>query len=298
MMLAVPEINSFSTIGNSDAIFSILIPSWNNLPYLKLCVASIEKNSSFKHQIIIHVNEGLDSTLAWVQEKGFAYTYSKENVGVCYALNAMAKLVQTDYILYVNDDMYLAKKWDWYLYEEVKQRTNNLFYFSATMVEFEGGLNKAILAPYDFGRTYDTFQEEEFLKFAEIPRKPDWFGSCWPPSLVHKELWEKVDGYDVAYTPGFYSDPDFAMKLWVIGVRDFMGIGNSLVYHFKCKSTGRVTRNNGRKTFAQKWGIPSSVLFKEVLRMGENYDSKIALKMPTGIKLFMARCKAFYIAIT
>jgi hypothetical protein len=82
MMLAVPEINSFSTIGNSDAIFSILIPSWNNLPYLKLCVASIEKNSSFKHQIIIHVNEGLDSTLAWVQEKGFAYTYSKENVAI------------------------------------------------------------------------------------------------------------------------------------------------------------------------------------------------------------------------
>jgi glycosyltransferase involved in cell wall biosynthesis len=38
------------------AKFSILIPSWNNLAYLKICVESIRKNSMFAHQIIVHVN--------------------------------------------------------------------------------------------------------------------------------------------------------------------------------------------------------------------------------------------------
>lgn len=38
--------------------FSILIPTWNNLDFLKLCINSIEKNSYFKHQIIIYVNDG------------------------------------------------------------------------------------------------------------------------------------------------------------------------------------------------------------------------------------------------
>ena len=28
-----------------EPLFSILIPSWNNLAFLKLCVASIRKNS-------------------------------------------------------------------------------------------------------------------------------------------------------------------------------------------------------------------------------------------------------------
>ena len=55
--------------------FSVLIPTWNNLPYLKLCVESIRQHSVFNHQIIIHVNEGTDGTLEWVEKEGLDYTY-------------------------------------------------------------------------------------------------------------------------------------------------------------------------------------------------------------------------------
>ena len=66
-----------------NAKFSILIPSWNNLNYLKLCVHSIRKNSAYTHQIIVHVNEGKDGTLAWIEnEADINYTYSTENIGV------------------------------------------------------------------------------------------------------------------------------------------------------------------------------------------------------------------------
>jgi len=86
------------------------------------------------------------------------------------------------------------------------------------------------------------------------------------------------------------------MKLWQLGVRDFRGIGASLVYHFKCKSTGRVIRNNGRKTFAQKWGISSSFLYKEILKMGATYNAETLLKFPLGPKMWFAKMKAIYIA--
>ena len=49
-------------------MFSILIPSFNNLKYLKLCLHSIKINSKFDHQIIIHVNEGSDGTLEYVKQ--------------------------------------------------------------------------------------------------------------------------------------------------------------------------------------------------------------------------------------
>ena len=48
-------------------MFSILIPTYNNLEYLKTCINSIKKNSKFNHQIIVHVNEGSDGTLEFIK---------------------------------------------------------------------------------------------------------------------------------------------------------------------------------------------------------------------------------------
>jgi glycosyltransferase involved in cell wall biosynthesis len=277
-------------------LFSILIPTWNNLAYLQLCIKSIHQNSRFKHQIIIHVNEGNDGTREWVDAADYAYTYSEENVGVCYALNSSSKLVTTNYILYINDDMFVGKDWDYYLMQAIEAKGDEYFYYSGTMVEFENSGNAAVLSPYDFGRDYDTFDEDAFNKLVESKPKPDWFGACWPPSIVHKKIWDLAKGYDVAYSPGFYSDPDFAMKIWQLGVRDFKGIGGSMVYHFKCKSTGRVVRNNGRKTFAKKWGISSSFLYKQVLKLGDPFQENVQLKFPIPPLLWLNKIKAFYIA--
>ena len=49
---------------------SVLIPTFNNLPYLKLCINSLEKYSFFNnHEIIVHVNDGSDGTLNFIKEK-------------------------------------------------------------------------------------------------------------------------------------------------------------------------------------------------------------------------------------
>jgi glycosyltransferase involved in cell wall biosynthesis len=95
-----------------DIKFSIVIPTWNNLEMLQTCIDSIKKNSTFTHQIIIHVNDGTDGTLDWVNENGFDYTHSVQNVGVCWAMNACRSLMQTDYLVFLNDDMYVLTKWD------------------------------------------------------------------------------------------------------------------------------------------------------------------------------------------
>jgi hypothetical protein len=58
-----------------------------------------------------------------------------------------------------------------------------------------------------------------------------------------------------------------------------------------------VVRNNGRKTFAQKWGVPSSFFYKEVLQMGKKYDKNVVLKFPSLPMLALAKLKAFIISI-
>ena len=47
--------------------FSIIIPSYNNLKYLKLCVESIKFNSKYNHEIIVHVNLGTDGTIDFLK---------------------------------------------------------------------------------------------------------------------------------------------------------------------------------------------------------------------------------------
>jgi len=277
--------------GNFDdkSLFSIIIPSWNNLQMLQLCIQSIRKNSVRPHQIIVHVNDGSDGTLEWLKKQSVDYTHSLRNVGVCYALNAAAGLAHTNYILSLNDDMYVCPGWDQHLYDQILQVGHPYFFLSATMIEPVGGTPAAI-APYSYGTSPQHFDEEKLLREWNTHPHHDWSGAAWPPNVVHKELWNMVGGYSIEFSPGFYSDPDFCMKLWKAGVRIFKGVGASRVYHFRSKSTARVTANNGRKTFASKWGFPASYLYKEVLHLGEPYSGELPEFKPT----YSARLKAFW----
>jgi glycosyltransferase involved in cell wall biosynthesis len=275
--------------GEQNFRFSIVIPSWNNLELLKLSVGSIQKNSTFNHQLIIHVNEGTDGTLQWVQQQPVSYTHSVENAGVCFALNAAASLATTDYIVYMNDDMYACPGWDSALWNEIQDVGHEYFFFSGTMIE-PAGNNFASITPHSYGMSAASFNEEALLREFNTYTKNDWSGAGWPPNVVHKKLWNLVGGYSIEFSPGFYSDPDFCMKLWQCGVRIFKGISQSRVYHFQSKSTARVKGNNGRQMFAAKWGFPSSYLYKEILKMGQPYSGPLPEIKVTGT----ARLKAFW----
>ena len=56
-------------------MISIVIPTYNNLDYLKLCLKSLKRNSIYKHEIIIHVNDGSDGTLDFVKTNNFKHTF-------------------------------------------------------------------------------------------------------------------------------------------------------------------------------------------------------------------------------
>ena len=58
------------------------------------------------------------------------------------------------------------------------------------------------------------------------------------------------------------------MKLWLAGCRHFVGVGDSLVYHFQQKSTGKVVKNDGRRQFLDKWGMTQSTFDRFYLRRG------------------------------
>lgn len=260
-------------------MFSILLPTWNNLPLLQLCVQSIRAHSAFDHQIIVHVNDGSDGTLDWVRQQGLAHTHSPQNNGICLAVNEAAMLAQHDYIVYLNDDMVCCPGWDTALVRRLKQLDTDLFMLSGTMIEPVETGNPCVVVG-DYGRDAATFDEARLLSDAPGLARSDWLGATWPPTLVHRRWWHMLGGYSSELSPGMSSDNDFSMKLWHAGCRIFLGVGDSLVYHFQCKSTGKVKKNDGRTQFLNKWGVSQSTFDKFFLRRGQAAGTDWALPEP------------------
>ena len=251
-------------------MFSIIIPTWNNLDFVKLCVGSIRKNSTYKHEIVLHINDGSDGTLEWARKEQLAYTHTPENAGICIAVNDAAGIATEDYIVFMNDDMYVCPEWDKHMAAAIKQAGTDNFMFSSTMIEPNDWGNPCIIH-MDYGKNTETFDEAGLLKGYNTKEMKDWAGSTWPPTIVHRKYWHITGGYSIELSPGVSSDDDFAMKMWAAGCRMFRGIGKSRVYHFQAKSTLRVKKNNGRKQFLMKWGINQSTFNKYFTHRGELY---------------------------
>ena len=242
---------------------SIIIPTFNNLDYLKFFLRSLKVNSEFDHEIILHINDGSDGTLKYALENNIKHTHSKSNIGLCSSMNKAYSLTTTDHILYAHDDMYFCKNWDIFLIEEINKQNNNQYYLSGTNVSTRHGLIN-----FDCGSTYLDFDEKKFHNFCLQDETPDLQSSHWAPHLIHKELWDKIGGFSEEFNPGDGSDPDFCMKLWKQNVRIFKGVSKFKVYHFNSLTTrnDKIVLNNGTRTFLSKYGFNPKFFRKYYLR--------------------------------
>ena len=276
--------------------FTILVPTYNNINYLKILLSSLEKNSSFTHEIILHVNEGIDGTLDYIKTKNYKYTHSKKNIGLCSAINTAAKLSTKKYLLYAHDDMYFCPEWDLHLSNEVKKLNNDNFYLSGTMIEPNSGHIR-----FNCGENANDFNEEKLLQNLNDLKFYDHQGSHFAPHLVSKKIWDKIGGFSEEFNPGDGSDPDFNMKLWKIGVRIFKGINKFRVYHFSSvtiRKNKNIHQNKGNITFLNKWGISHKFFNKHYLRTNTKFKKELYepdKKISYYFDLMISKIKYIYV---
>lgn len=256
---------------------SILIPTWNNLDCLQHCLASLHRNLGSSVEIVLHINDGSDGTLEWVREQGIAHTHTVQNVGICHAMNLARSRAHGRYLMYLNDDMFVCPGLDKRLLERAEAFTRDgiaHFMISGTLIEGrESGNDSAIVA--DYGSDWASFREADLIRDLPLLSKPDWTGATWPPLLLPADTWDIVGGFSIEFSPGMYSDPDLSMKLWHMGCRHFLGVGDALVYHFASRSTKRIRHNKGRRQFLHKWGISSSTFTRLVLHRGSPWQGPL-----------------------
>ena len=275
---------------------SIIVPTFNNLNYLKLFIDSLNKNSKNNHELILHVNDGSDGTLSYAKQNKILHTHSAYNIGLCDSVNKAVILSSTNYILYAHDDMYFCHNWDLYLQEELKKYKNHRFYISGTNVSYRDGLIN-----FDCGDKPENFNVKKFNNFCNVDNTKDLQGSHWAPHIVHKDMWKEVDGFSHEFNPGDGSDPDFCMKLWKKNVRIFKCLSKFKVYHFGSVTTRKkgIKKNDGTKKFLLKWGINPRYFRKYYLK-GESRKeylgplSKPKVSFSMLFDLIINKIKFFY----
>ena len=277
---------------------SILIPSYNNIKYLDLLIRSINLNSNYKHELIIHINDGSDGSLNFVKNKNIKFTHSSLNIGLCSSINLAAKKATNKYLLYAHDDMYFCPKWDIFLKKEVDQIGHDNFYLSGTMIEPDSGHIR-----FNAGVDIETFDEKKLLDNFDRINFYDHQGSHFAPHLISKNMWNLVGGFSEEFNPGDGSDPDFNMKLWNEGVRIFKGINNFKVYHFSSitiRKNINLKQNKGHQIFLNKWGISVKFFKKYYLQSITKYHGKLSEPNKSVIfflELFVCKIKLFYLKI-
>lgn len=89
----------------------IIIPTFNNLKYLKPCIESVRRQTDWPYQLIV-VDSGDDPTLEWLREQPDIKTLrSDARLTYAQATNLGLKESKGKYVLLLNNDTIVSKGW-------------------------------------------------------------------------------------------------------------------------------------------------------------------------------------------
>lgn len=95
-------------------LFSLVIPTYNNLPELKACLAALDQIGRDDFEVLIGVDGSTDGTLEWLQHASFKHSVShfthpnNENRGRSATRNLCLPHILGKYTLFMDSDMEAA----------------------------------------------------------------------------------------------------------------------------------------------------------------------------------------------
>ena len=309
-------------------LISFILPSRNNLKYLKQAYRSIRKNSEHQHEICIASDASTDGTVEWVQE------IMKEDENVKLHINEgperLGHTILYDTLIYdyathdrvmiFHADMYLCPKAD----EEIDKYLEPGKVVSLTRIEpplHPDGPEKVLV---DFGIEPEEFDEEGLLDWVKGwgESKEKVTDGIFAPWCIMKDDFTRINGHDPLFAPQSKEDSDIFNRFMLAGY-EFIQTWEGYVYHMTCRGSrfkdgakrnpdGQVFMKNretdewliqnlkSTRNFIRKWG--SMVKHNEYLKpiIPPKYDIGLIIKNCTYDILYALEpyCNQLYLEDT
>ena len=224
---------------------SFIIPSRNNLKYLKQAYESIRKNQSVEHEICIADDFSDDGTMEWVlvqmkRDKNIKFhrNHGPTRLGHTILYDTLINDYAThDRVMIFHADMYLCPRAD----KAIDRLLEPKSVVSLTRIEpplHPEGPEKILK---DFGIEPEEFEEEELLKFlSEEVHYDKGRGivteGIFAPWVILKEDWDYIGGHDPLFAPQSKEDSDIFNRFHLAGFK-FKQTWDGFVYHMTCRGS-------------------------------------------------------------
>jgi len=276
---------------NSDKI-TFVIPSRDNLEYLKLCYQSL-KDLKTEHYILVLDDNSKDGTQDWIKSLNDPYLITYHNpgpdrIGIVGMFDKGIEMSQTDIIFTFHADMVASPDLDKNILKHLKKGT----VVTGTRVEPPLHPSGPEKITRNFGIEVDEFDIKTWYKESDKLKENKITQGIFAPWCMYKEDFLKIGGHDPLFAPQSKEDSDIFNTMMINGYK-FIQSWEGLVYHFTSRGsrfnkhhgggTGvnseewKETSHRNMRNFIRKWGheVRHDQLMKPIIP--PKYDIQIRL---------------------
>ena len=250
---------------------SFIVPSRNNLQYLKWSYNSLRKHCDPSHEICMYDDFSNDGTWKWLQEVAekdknvrIFRNEGPTRLGHTILYDRLIDSATNEIIMIWHADMHAIPGMDTEISDLIKPKT----VVSVTRIEppiHPPGPEK-ILAAY--GTEPEQFIEKDFLEFAEKQKSSEKTKGMFAPWAIHKEDFLKIGGHDPLFAPQSREDSDIFNRFILAGYEPIQ-TWNSFCYHMTCRGSRfqpqlttvgtpsiewLIQNRRSERNFIRKWG--------------------------------------------
>lgn len=241
---------------------SIIIPTYNQLAYLKSCIESIVDHTDLPYEIIVVDNASTDGTADYLHSLSgqVRYRLLDSNRGFAGATNMGLMMAKGQSLLLLNNDTIVTDHW----LENMLTCLN-----SDPLIGMVGPVTNYISGSQQIEVPYGNVEEmHEFARDFNRSDSTKWHvtdrltGFCL---LFRRELLERTGYLDEGYAIGNFEDDDYNVRVRLQGYL-LVVARDTFIHHFgsvSIKALGSelaAVNQNNSGYYSEKWGNPHELI--------------------------------------
>jgi GT2 family glycosyltransferase len=241
---------------------SIIILTYNNLKYTRLCLESIfAKTEAPDFEVILVDNASTDDTPAYLQsfaaqKNNVKLILNPENTGFPHGNNQGAAIAQGQYLVLLNNDTVVTEGWLSGLIRHLQDPTVGM----VGPVTNSSGNETRIAVDYQqleempaFARAYAQAHQSQSFEISMLP---------FHCVALRREIFDQTGLIDERFSLGMFEDDDYAIRLQKQGLK-LLCAEDVFIHHWGSASFSALGETEYRRLFEEnrqkfehKWGCP------------------------------------------